>query len=225
MYNYIIHTGENCMDIRDIRDQIGRDEMDYGMLMDCLKEYASPRAKITQMIKSGQLIRVKKGLYLVGKKYQQGITHPEAWANKIYGPSYVSLEHALSYYGMIPEYVATVTSVTTGRKKEFRTPIGPYTYEHLPEKLYAVGFNQVKLGEGQSAIIATREKALADLFYFRKYQIRSVQEIEELLFEDLRIEEEEILQLDVPLLEEIRKAGGSKLLKALIELIKLKRGK
>src|SRR3990167_5392690 len=80
-------------------------ELDYQFVMDCLKDYASPRAKLSRLIDEGALIRVKKGLYLLGPEFQH---HPyclELIANLIYGPSYVSLERALYIYGMIPEHV------------------------------------------------------------------------------------------------------------------------
>jgi hypothetical protein len=211
------------VDIVDICQKAGRDELEYGFLMDCLSGYASPRAKVTQLIKSGDLIRVKKGLYLVGKKHQKDLICSELWANKIYGPSYISLEYALSFYGLIPEHVFLVTSVTSKRKKNFITPIGNFSYAYLPLKLYSVGYALLELNQRQSALIASPEKALADLFYFRKFDVQLLKEFKDLLFDDLRIDSELLYQLDTDLLFGIFHAGGSKLLLLLIELIKEKK--
>jgi Transcriptional regulator, AbiEi antitoxin len=207
------------MRIHEVRKRAGQDEIDYTFLMDCLKEYKSPRAKLTRFLKSGELIRVKKGMYLLGRDFRQQVVSLELWANKIYGPSYVSLEYALAFYGLIPEHVVEVTSVTTGRKKNFNTPIGRFSYYPLPLPLYQVGYTLMEIGQNRRALMATKEKALADLFYFRRYKIKRVEEMKELLFEDLRMEPSRIYELDASLLLQIRHAKGSPLIDLLIQLI------
>src|SRR3990170_1551453 len=113
-----------------LRERAPGNELDYGFVMDCLKGYSSPRAKLSRLLKSGALIRVKKGLYVFSQNYRRGSISMEMLANMIYGPSYVSLEWALRYYGMIPERVEEITSVTIKRQAHFDTPIGRFTYEH-----------------------------------------------------------------------------------------------
>ena len=83
-----------------LRNKCAGEEIDYTFIMDCLKDYSSPRAKLTALLKKGDLIRVKKGLYIFGSDYRKGPYSPEIMANKIYGPSYVSQEYALAYYGL-----------------------------------------------------------------------------------------------------------------------------
>jgi hypothetical protein len=68
-----------------------------------------------------------------------GTVEPMEIANPLYGPSYISLEYALSYYGLIPERVESITSVTTKRSKKFITPLGSFSYEHIPLKAYPIG--------------------------------------------------------------------------------------
>lgn len=218
MYHKVIHTG-HFMRIHEIRKKAGQDELEYTFLMDCLKNYKSPRAKLTRFLKSGELIRVKKGMYLVGKDYRQNTVSLELFANKIYGPSYISLEYALAFYGLIPEHVVEVTSVTTGRKKSFTTPIGRFSYFPLPLQLYQIGYSLQPIDKNRRVLMATKEKALADLFRFRKYKIEGLEEMKELLFEDLRIDPPSIYELDVSLLKEIRRAKGSALIDLLIQLI------
>jgi predicted transcriptional regulator of viral defense system len=107
------------------------------------------------------LIRVKKGIYL---RTDSPVPYSkELLANLMYGPSYVSLEYALQFHGLIPEAVKTVTSVTTGRRKSFTTPVGRFEYEHLAPRYFSLGIDIVNLEEGGRAFfIASPEKALFD---------------------------------------------------------------
>ena len=206
--------------IEQIRQGTDLEEIDYSYVIDCLKEYGSPRAKITRLLKVGDLIRVKKGLYVFGKRYRRRMYSLEILANKIYGPSYISLEYALSYYGMIPEYVVEVTSMTYKRKRAYVTPVGRFSYTPLPSNLYTIGFTLVPLTNDSSALIATPEKALADLLYIRKPEIQTVSELKELLFEDLRLDESKILSLNIQMLKSIKNQGGSPLLPLLITYLR-----
>ena len=93
----------NIMDIMSkIRKKAKTEEFDYLFLMDCLSTYKQPKDKLSKLIKANKLIRVKKGIYVFGKEYQQRPYSLEILANLIYGPSYVSFEYALSYYNLIP---------------------------------------------------------------------------------------------------------------------------
>jgi len=76
----------------------------------------------------------------------------------------VSLQSALEYHDLIPEYVPSVTSITTGRPEELLTPLGTFIFKHIKKALFS-GYQSIDLGEGQSAFIATPEKALMDLLY------------------------------------------------------------
>src|SRR3990167_5668562 len=103
------------------------EELDYGFVMDCLSSYKNPRVKLNHLLKIEALIRVKKGIYIFGKRFARQPYSSEVLANMIYGPSYVSLEWACQYYRLIPEKVTTVTSITTRRSKQFQTPLGLFT--------------------------------------------------------------------------------------------------
>lgn len=170
-----------------IRKKVIADEIDYGFLMSCLSDYKNPRDKITQLLKSKILIRVKKGLYVFGPDYARGPYSREVLANLIYGPSYISLDYALSFYGMIPERIEVVTSVTDKRKKFFTTPVGNFSYAYLNPTRYHLGFTQIALDDVHNILIATREKALADKIHFAK-DINTVTDVIEFLTDDLRIE-------------------------------------
>src|SRR6185369_10017843 len=103
----------------ELRNLIGREEFDYTQLKSVLASYASVDRKINQLMSTGVIVRVKKGLYVFGKPYRRGPICPEVLANLIYGPSCLSLEYALFYHGLIPERVEMFTSVTPQKNKHF----------------------------------------------------------------------------------------------------------
>ncbi|MEW6750459.1 MAG: hypothetical protein AB1505_05710 [Candidatus Latescibacterota bacterium] len=85
-------------------------------------------------------------------------------ANRLRTPSYVSLQSALGFHGLIPEHLPTVTSVTSGRCGTFRTPLGQFHYRHVaPGLLWEC--REVEVQRGQRALMATAEKALLDLIH------------------------------------------------------------
>lgn len=203
-----------------LRERVPGNELDYGLAMDCLKDYSKPRDKLSRLLKSGALIRLKKGLYIFGKPYQRGDLSLTMIANMIYGPSYVSLEWALGHYGLIPERVEEVTSITVKRKAHFDTPLGRFTYEHSNASAYPIGLTRFEESKYQSALIATKEKALADQLIIRRGKVTSLVELEQILFEDFRIEEEDVAALDISVFERIVSVHSHSALIYLIKLIK-----
>lgn len=204
----------------ELRDRVKGESFDYTFLMDSLSDYKSPRSKVTHLLRSGEIIRVKKGLYVFGSQQRRSLLSLEILANQIYGPSYVSLEYALSFYGLIPEFVAEVTSVTTKKQKKYETPIGRFSYTPIPVALFSTGFTWLQMTDYGSALIATPEKALADLLYVRKIKITSKSDLEDLLFEDLRLYRTGIEKLHIGVLTNILKAGGSPVLSLLIDWLR-----
>ncbi len=178
------------MNIETLRKLAGREEIDYQFLLSALASYSSPRDKITGWLKSGDLIRVKKGLYIFGKHVALSPYSPEVLANLIYGPSAISLSYALSFYGLIPERVATITSITNKRDKSFSTPVGDFTYKYLNSTKYSIGI-EVVISKTNSFLIATPEKALSDHIHLtdKKIVLTSFDEMNRYLFYDLRIDE------------------------------------
>ncbi len=162
------------------------------MLIDELKEYASPRSKLSRMVKNGEIIPIVKGLYETDRS-----TPSIVLAGSIYGPSYVSFEYALGYYGMIPEAVYTITCATFEKKKskKYDTPFGTFTYRDVPSEAFPLGIDVVKEGD-YFYRIATPEKALCDKLYTMP-PFRNVRELYAALTDDLRIEEDELKKLDV----------------------------
>lgn len=194
------------------------EELEYGFVMDCFKAYKNPRVKLNSLLKLKALIRVKKGIYIFGPTFARRPYSPEVLANIIYGPSYVSLEWACQYYRLIPEKVTSVTSITTQRSRRFETPLGLFSYDHLPSQIYPIGVTLIKFTERQQAFMATKEKALADLLVLRRGKFSSMKHFKETVFEDLRIEEEDLESLDLALLKSIYTARPHSAINYLIKL-------
>lgn len=203
-----------------LRNNIQVEVFDYNYLMDCLVDYKSPRSKVTHLLRNEDILRVKKGLYVFGQAHRRSVINPESIANQIYGPSYVSLEYALQFYGLIPEFVAEVTSVTTKRHKMFQTVIGRFSYVPIPITLYSTGFTLLQMSDYEAALIAKKEKALADLFYVRRLKIKTRNELEALLFDDLRLDEQQMKKFHIGVLQDIVKAGGHPAVSLLIDLLR-----
>jgi predicted transcriptional regulator of viral defense system len=175
--------------IEAIRKEIPQEEFDYQTLLNCLKDYARPRDKISDLLHKGVIIRVKKGLYIFGEGYRSKPYSREILANLIYGPSYISLDYALQHHGLIPERVEAVTSVSTGRSRRFSTPVGVFTYRMIPLQAYPIGMDRVEIGGGRAFLMATPEKALADKLYDgRGTGIKTQKELTKYLEESLRID-------------------------------------
>jgi len=191
-----------------LRNSILTEEFDYGILKHVLRAYKNPRVKINDLLKKGHIIRVKKGLYIFGPELAREPYSREVLANLIYGPSYISLEYALSFYGLIPERVETVTNMTNKRKKLFDTPVGVFSYSYIHPSLYSLGITLEKLDERHSILIACREKAVADMLYFSKTMADQSQ-LEQYLFDDLRIDSKEISRLNLRRVKELARVYGT----------------
>ncbi|MFI4956759.1 MAG: hypothetical protein ACHQAX_06090 [Gammaproteobacteria bacterium] len=189
-----------------LRTLIGREETDYTLLMSILSTYKQPRSKISAWLADGTLIRVKKGLYIFGESHARIPYCIETLANLIYGPSAISLEFALSFYGLIPERVEELTCITTKKNKHFDTPVGVFSYRHLHPKKYSMGITQYFINETHPILIATPEKALADYLSCR-CQPSAFNKMEDMLLflkNDLRADNDILLTLDTSLLREIK---------------------
>lgn len=167
------------------------------ILMDLLKDYLRPHNKIREMEKKNLLAPVKRGLYITGSALNVRTPSVYLLANHIYGPSYISVEAALSYWGKIPEQVTTISSMTTGFTKTFSTPVGLFYYRKLPLPYYSYGIRMVESEKNQTILIASPEKALCDLLATRSgLLLRSISQTRFFLEEDLRIELDALRELD-----------------------------
>lgn len=136
--------------------------LSYHLVRSLLQEYQRPNDKINELVKAGILSTLKRGLYIAGPKLT--IAKPDHFliANHLWGPSYVSIDAALSWYGFIPERVYEISSVTTKAAHKFSNTEGLFEYTRLPLPYYSFGIIQITLGSEQIAMIASPEKALCD---------------------------------------------------------------
>lgn len=168
------------------------------VILDLLKEYKRPYDKIDELIKKGELTQLKRGLYIPGPNL--ALTKPENLliANHLWGPSYVSMETALSYWGLIPERVYEISSITMRSAKKYKTPIGRFSYFRAPLPYYSFGITNIELTKKQVALIATREKALCDKIIMTSgIFLRSIKSTKEFLIDDLRIDKEQLRSLNL----------------------------
>lgn len=199
---------------------ITHEEFDYQALMDALVNYARPRDKVTRLLASKVIIRIKKGIYIFGSAYQKRPYSREILANLIYGPSCVSLEYALHYHGLTPERVETITSVTPERSQQFSTPVGYFTYNRVPMAGFSIGMQRIELQDGRAFLMASAEKALADtLRCGYGLSLNTQKECYEFLTNNLRINETELRQLHSPLLKDIAQTYKSRKIMLLATIV------
>ena len=123
------------------------------------------RKQLSRWTQAGRLYQLRRGLYTLAPPFQKVKPHPFVIANRMVPSSYVSLQSALAYYGLIPEYVPVTTSVTTARPARWDTPLGSFEFRHVKVELLR-GYRLADLGN-QQAFVATPEKALIDLIHLQ----------------------------------------------------------
>lgn len=135
-----------------------------GLLLTGDVDPADVRRQLARWARDGRLLQLRRGLYALAPPYRKVLPHPFLVANRLALGSYVSLQSALGYHGLIPEHVPVTTSVTTGRPGTWETPLGTFEFHHLHPSL-GRSFRLEALGAGQQAFVATPAKALADLVH------------------------------------------------------------
>ena len=175
---------------------------DYQLAMDRLAGYRAPRNKLRNLCLNGEVVRIRKGLYVApafpGRPPE---VDPLVLAPLIYGPSYVSLETALAWHGLIPERVYEITSVTSKRAKLFQTPVGRFSYHPVNESVYGYGFG-LQSAAGGAFFLAEPEKALCDRIAGVR-GLRAQRDVPALLEDDLRVDVGAVVGMRLPLVREI----------------------
>lgn len=180
----------------------------HGALLPLLADYRRPNDKIATLLARGDLVQLRRGLYLLGTELRTGPVSLPLVANVLFGPSYVSLDFALSWHALIPEGVVEVSSVTPRRTREFVTPVGRFSYTHLPLAVYGMGVRMEKTPEGANFLMANPEKALCDkVLLTRNLNAVSVASMRAYLLEDMRMEPETLAALDARTIQQCLDAG------------------
>lgn len=153
------------------------------MLYEELSDYVNPAAKIRRMTEQGKLFPIIRGLYETDPDVP-----PYCLSRIIYGPSYISFDYALAWFGLIPEKVSVITAASFQKRKmkTYSTRFGVFTYRDVPSSVYPIGIRFYSEGD-YSYLMASPEKALCDKLYTISPR-RNRKELKSLLFEDIRID-------------------------------------
>jgi predicted transcriptional regulator of viral defense system len=164
---------------------------------------------VNKALKKGELIKIRRGLYVLSEKYRRKKLSQFFLASRIVPHSYISLESALSYYGWIPERVTTVTSIlAVGRTKQFTTPFGEFNFYQLPVNEYEFLTHVARVEEikDEPFLLASALRALADYVYIRKVDWQGV----DYLTNSLRIDIEQLMKIKPSDFIQIKKIYRSK---------------
>ncbi len=199
---------------------LGNIPIQSGTLHSVFERWASPQEKVLRLERDGQLIRLKRGLYVVSSEVSGRDVDLRLCANHIYGPSYVSLQWALRCYGMIPERVMMMTSVTTKHSRTFENALGTFYYRQVPHSYFPIGIREVE-HDGIVCLMASPEKALCDTIIAAAYiPSQSVSALREYLEDDLRLDMDALRTLDIGIIEQCANEGLKTLtLRNLIKII------
>lgn len=152
---------------------------------------------VKRALAKGEILNIRRGLYLLAPCYQMKPVSVYGLSLRVYGPSYISLETALSYHGWIPEAVYACTCVSFGRAKEFTTPLGLFSYKRVPQRTFYAGVERCVDPDGNTWFMASPVKALADYVYLYRPDWTSLDEAAA----NLRIEGDELTSVTAEQLE------------------------
>ncbi len=193
--------------MKNVLAELGNVPVSSSTILSLYPDLKSKRTKIATLEKANEIIRLKRNLFIVnpdetGIKLSTGLI-----ANHLLAPSYVSMHTALRYYGLIPEAVYTVQSMTFKAARDFHTPVGNFRYLSISKESYPIGITQIKEGNAVY-VMATPEKALCDLLAnLPGVNLRFKKETLSFLEDDLRLDMERFLTFDRTILQEYAKVG------------------
>ena len=212
------------MDFKTMIKEYAEAPIPRHLILELLSDYQRPNDKISELLKSKELVSIRRGLYITGPKMDLPSPVPFLIANHLRGPSYVSLESALSYWNMIPERAYEISSVTIKTSKKYKTPVGRFSYQQLKIPYYSYGIKNIAYSPKQTILVASPEKALCDkIVLTSKINLRSIKQTKEFLMEDLRMDSEVLRTLDTEVMElwiknATKKSSLKMLVKTLMEL-------
>ncbi|WP_322998772.1 hypothetical protein [Castellaniella sp.] len=180
----------------------------HDTLLSLLADYRRPNDKIADWLRQGVLVSLKRGLYVRGQDLSgNGLCLP-LLANRLYGPSCVSLDYALAWHGLIPERVRELTSVCMRRSRVIDNDFGRFSYTRLPAGIYALGIEQVRESDRETFLIASPAKALCDKVLLTRYlRVTTRDGMRRFVLDDLRIDGEALLGLDLDVVRGYASSG------------------
>lgn len=197
--------------------------IDYATLKSILVNigYTNINDKINNLKQKGIIKSVKKELYIHTSLINKNIVSKELISNNLLGtPSYISLDYALYFYGLIPESVHEITAITTKRSKVFKTDFGVFSYKQIKNELFTVGI-KIENSKNGNFMIASKEKAVCDKIYFTKnIKLTSKLSMNSFLENDLRIDTDELIDFNLEIISKYYQISKSKKISTLLNLIK-----
>ena len=168
---------------------------------------------VKRAIAGGEIIHIRRGLYCLAPKYRKNGMNLYVVAQHVYGPSYISLESALSWHGWIPEAVHAVTSASFKKSVEFKTPIGVFSYERIPQEVFYTDVERLTDESRNVFLMASPLKALADYVYVRKKDWSGIGPV----VDSLRVEPEEFEQVTREILDALTSNYSNSRVKRFLE--------
>lgn len=186
------------MNVRMLLAEYAEQPISTQILLTILKDYNRPYDKIMDLVNQGDLIQLRKGLYMTTNSISTNRPEPFLLANHLYGPSYVSLDSALFYWGFIPERVFEITSVTSKLSKRSTIENNVFSYTHLPLAYYPLGIKSIALTDKQTVLIASPEKCICDkVITTAGVNLRSKRQAMAFLVQDLRMDKDRLRELNL----------------------------
>jgi len=168
---------------------------------------------VKRAIAGGEIVHIRRGLYCLASKYRKYPVNLHSLAQRIYGPSYISLESALSRHGWIPEAVHTITSVSLKKSREFKTPLGVFSYTRVPQKVFYESVERLSDDAGNVFLMASPVKSLVDYVYVHRKDWSGIEPV----VESLRIDHEELESVTGEQLDALRANYRSRRVRRFIE--------
>lgn len=196
--------------MRNVLSALGNIPVTSSVILSMYNGISSKSSKISQLEKAGEIIRLKRNVYIVNPQESGTMLSVGLISNHLLSPSYVSMQTALRHYGIIPEAVYTIQAMTFKATKTFTTPIGTFCYTHISEEAFHIGVTQIK-ENNIVYMMATPEKALCDLIASQPgVNLRYKKEALEFIENDLRFDMEKFYNLNPDILDEYAKVGKKK---------------
>lgn len=187
--------------------EIGNVPVSGSLLASLYPEISAGNKKVAKLESDGCLIRLKRGLYVISPEISGRSLSLELIANAVYAPSYVSMHSALRYYGLIPETVFTMKSVTIKHSRTFENAVGRFEYVLVSRDIFPIGITRQTVGEA-AFVIATPEKSLCDLISATsgltlRYKVDALRFLED----DLRLDMDSFARFRRDIFEEYVRVG------------------
>ena len=200
---------------------LGNIPITTSILKSLYPEIVGGSQKIRSLERDDKIIRLRRGIYVCNPEITGATLSTELIANHLYTPSYVSMASALRYYGLIPEEVYTIQSMTAKNSKTYNTPLGRFEYLHICREAFGIGITSI-LKDNYAFVIATPEKALCDLIANSPgVNLRYLNEARKYLEEDIRLEYSDFCNMNPTIFEQYATVGKkSESIRTLLKLLK-----